>query len=80
MSQSVVLPLLPNTVNDHLRLRDSCARASKRGARVILSNSKSPVVKEIYSGFSTKTVTARRFINCKGDGRGEVKELLILFG
>ena len=48
-----------------------------RGVNCILSNSDTPLVREIYQGFEMTPVQARRAINCKGDARGTVGELLI---
>ena len=60
------------------RLRDLALRLKKRGVRVLLSNSATPIVHELYGkGFETKPVHARRMVNCRPSGRGGVRELLI---
>lgn len=62
---------------DQVRLRDAAAAAKQRGAHVLLSNSSAPAVFEIYQGWTIEMVEAKRAVNCKGDGRGPVKEVLI---
>jgi DNA adenine methylase len=56
-----------------------------RGAYVVLSNSTAPEIAELYrdnpaareAGLDAHTVPARRAINCKPGGRGEVMEFVI---
>jgi DNA adenine methylase len=48
-----------------------------RGARVLLSNSPTPLVLSLYEGFRVETLKARRAINSKGTGRGEINEILV---
>ena len=50
---------------------------SSRGCVVLLSNSYHPKIASLYSDFQRLVVEVPRFINCKGEGRGNVKELLI---
>ena len=50
----------------------------KRGCRVMLSNSNTPLVRELYRGFRLVEVRARRRINSRSDGRGPVGELVVL--
>lgn len=65
--------------DDQRRLRRTAAALKKRGVKVLLSNSSAPFVRELYaSGFACVEVDARRAVSCKGDGRGPVKELLLL--
>ena len=59
------------------RLRQFCDYLNKIGAYFILSNSSANEVKEIYKEYRVKSVSANRAINCKGDGRGKIKELII---
>ena len=44
---------------------------------VLLSNSDTPFIRELYSGFRIKEVNVQRAINCKGSKRIGHKELLI---
>ena len=64
-------------MNDQVRLRDVALELKKRGVYVLLSNSSAPAVRELYADFELIEVRARRAVNCKVEGRGEVKELLI---
>lgn len=49
-----------------------------RGVFCIQSNSDAPAVRRLYGGFDLNVVGAKRSINSKGDGRGEVNELVIV--
>lgn len=62
---------------DQVRLRDAAAAAKGRGVHVLLSNSLAPAVLELYQGWTIQEVDAKRAVNCKGEGRGLVKEVLI---
>lgn len=62
---------------DHRRLAELFQSLANRGCLVLLSNSYHDKIAELYSGFNQLTVKMPRFINCKGEGRGAVKELLI---
>jgi DNA adenine methylase len=60
------------------RLRDAALRAKCRGVHVLMSNSSAGLVRELYQDdFEIIEVDARRNVNCKADGRGTVKELII---
>lgn len=66
------------TKEDQVRLRDVFKDLDKRGCFVILSNSDTKFIREIYKGFTQKIITAARSINCKATGRGKINELLIM--
>lgn len=53
------------------------ADAARRGVRLMLSNSDTPFIRRLYRDFHIHTVRARRAINCDGQKRGEVSEVLI---
>lgn len=53
------------------------ADLDQRGCLVLLSNSKHPTVVELYKQFQQLTVKMPRFVNCKGDKRGDVDELVV---
>lgn len=60
------------------KLADCFAKASKHGARLMLSNSDTEFTRKLYSGFNIQTVQANRAINSKAAGRGAISELLVL--
>jgi DNA adenine methylase len=62
---------------DHRSLAEVFCALSARGCFVLLSNSFHEKISKLYSGLCQLTVEVPRFINCKGGGRGKVKELLI---
>jgi DNA adenine methylase len=62
------------------RLKDVCDELHGRGCKVLLSNSATPFIRELYSDKSKYTVVevdANRNINSVGSGRGKISELLI---
>ena len=59
------------------KLRDTCLDLDKRGVKFMVSNSDTPIARELYQGFSVVTVEASRSINSKADGRGKINELII---
>ena len=62
---------------DQKRLAAACSALDRRGVRFLLSNSATPRIRELYRGFEQRMVSAPRHINCKGDSRGRVDELLV---
>lgn len=62
---------------EQVRLRDECLKLHERGVAFLQSNSDTPEVRELYDGFTIRTVKARRAINSKATGRGAVNEVLI---
>ncbi len=54
-------------------------KLARRGCNVMLSNSDTPYIRELFEGYRTGMVslTANRSINSKGDRRGPVGELLV---
>jgi DNA adenine methylase len=63
---------------EQLRLRDYFKELDEKGVYVILSNSSSDFIKEIYKDFQIDEVLCSRNINSKGDKRGKISELLII--
>jgi DNA adenine methylase len=63
--------------DDHRKLAETFRELSGRGCLVLLSNSYHEEIAKLYSGFYRKEVEMPRFINCKGEGRGKVRELLV---
>ncbi len=62
---------------DQERLAGVFQRLSGRGVRLMLSNSCTPEIEELYNGFNFHIVPAKRFINCKGEKRSGVSELIV---
>lgn len=63
---------------NHRELAKEFSRLDKLGCHVLLSNSYHPTIAALYEAYIPHhTVMVPRFVNCKGDGRGRVKELLI---
>jgi DNA adenine methylase len=52
--------------------------AAANGARIMLSNSDTPFIRELYKEFKIHTVQARRAINRDGSKRGEVNEVVVV--
>ncbi|MBU4246556.1 MAG: DNA adenine methylase [Nanoarchaeota archaeon] len=49
----------------------------KRGGNLMLSNSDMDFVKKLYPEFKIHTVRAKRLINSKSEGRGEINEIVV---
>ncbi|ACX73439.1 DNA adenine methylase [Methanocaldococcus vulcanius M7] len=65
--------------SDQIRLAEFYKKLDKRGAKLMLSNSYNvEFFENLYNGFNIKKVVAKRMINCKGTGRSNIYELLIL--
>ncbi len=65
--------------DEQLRLRDFVLRWHKLGAAVMVSNSDTGFIRELYScdPFILRQVSAPRNINMNGNGRGHTPELII---
>jgi DNA adenine methylase len=62
--------------DDQLRLVDELRAAAKRGCNVTVSNDYTMESIALYPGFKHHTITARRSMSCKADGRQSVQELV----
>lgn len=62
---------------EHVALRDLFGELAARGVFVMLSNSDSPAVRQLYAEWKLHEVTTSRSINSLGSGRGPIGELLI---
>lgn len=65
------------TKDDHIRLKQCCDELTARGIKFMLSNSNTDFIRQLYTGYFITEVSARRAINCNGNGRGGVTELVI---
>ncbi len=61
-------------------LAAAATAAAQRGARVMVSNSETPWVRELYRDFAVHPVRARRAINRDGAKRGAVGEIVACAG
>lgn len=50
----------------------------RKGCKVMLSNSATPLLDELYREYAPVRLKAKRAINCKGTGRGAIDELLVM--
>lgn len=62
---------------DQVRLRDVFRKLDKKGAYVMLSNSSSPLVEELYKGFNVHKVEATRTNGAKALSRGKISEFIV---
>ena len=63
---------------EQVLLRDVYQELNARGCKVLLSNSDTPLIRELYQEFKIVTVRARRWINAKAEGRGKLNEVLVV--
>lgn len=64
---------------EQIELAQFCREIDKRGGKFLLSNSDTNdgFYEKHYKGFNIYIIEARRSVNCKGDKRGKVNEVLI---
>ncbi|MGQ7461557.1 DNA adenine methylase [Streptococcus suis] len=62
---------------EQVRLRDVFRKLDKKGAYVMLSNSSSPLVEELYKGFNIHKVEATRTNGAKASSRGKISEIIV---
>lgn len=67
-------------LNKQIELKNECDKLREQNIPFLLSNSDCPTIRELYQGYTIKTVQARRSINSRADKRGEVNEVLIYYG
>lgn len=65
---------------DLMRLKLQCDQLIQKGCRVVLSNNDTEFVRDLFSDnkYHIVSVMAKRMINCNGQRRNEVKEVLIV--
>jgi DNA adenine methylase len=66
------------TKDDQIRLRDCFKRMSDKDCYCMLSNAGTDFIKDLYKDFNIVDIEATRMLNCKGDKRGKVSEVLIM--
>ena len=62
---------------DQVRLRDTFRRLNDAGAYVMLSNSSSHLVEELYQDFNIHHVEATRTNGAKSSSRGKISEIIV---
>jgi DNA adenine methylase len=62
---------------DQERLAQTFRELDEKGCYVMLSNSYIEPIIELYKGYRIETLMARRAINCQGDRRGPVPEIVV---
>lgn len=63
--------------DEQTRLRDNFRSLSDKGVNVMLSNSNTEFIRELYKDFNIHIVQARRNINSQSSGRGKVEEVIV---
>lgn len=65
------------TEKDQERLAKKFRELDSKSCFVMVSNSFSRAILDLYKDFEIHTVHATRMINCKAEGRGKIKELIV---
>lgn len=58
-------------------LADVYRRLDERGVKLLLSNSDTPLIRELYRHFNVEYVMANRMVNSNAEKRGKVSEILV---
>ena len=66
------------SLDDQYRLAACFRELAERGVTAVTSNSSAELVREIYEGWETHEVQARRSVNSRGDKRGPITELIMI--
>ena len=65
------------TYEDQVRLRDCFKKLDEKGAFLMLSNSSSPLVEELYKDFNIHKVEVTRTNGAKTSSRGKISEIIV---
>lgn len=65
------------TREDQVRLKELFVDLDQRGVHVLLSNSATDFILDLYRDYRVEIVTANRAINSKAEGRGKIAEVLV---
>jgi len=60
-----------------IRLRAFCGVLNDKEIKFMLSNSDTEFINGLYEGFTVRTIQAKRSINSRANGRGNVNEVLV---
>lgn len=58
-------------------LADVYRRLDERGVKLLLSNSDTPLIQDLYRHYTVETVMANRMVNSNAEKRGKVREVLV---
>jgi DNA adenine methylase len=64
-------------IEEQKRLHTVFSSLDNKGCTVLLSNSYTPFILELYSDYNIHTVQANRAVNCDPSKRGKIREVLI---
>lgn len=64
--------------DEQIRLRDLFVDLDKRGCKVLLSNSATDFIKDLYKDYHIEIVSATRNINSIATKRGKIDEVLVM--
>ncbi len=64
--------------SEQQRLKASCDNLNDRGVKFLLSNSATDFVMDLYKDYRVLKVRAKRAVNSRGNGRGDVDEVLVM--
>ena len=67
----------PFLIKEQYRLARFYKKLDSLGCKVMLSNSDTKFIRNLYNKFRIEIVLANRAINCKSNGRGKINELVI---
>ena len=62
---------------EHKELAEFCKKINDVGSHFLLSNSDTPLIRELYKDFKIEIVKASRSVSCKARQRGKENELII---
>ena len=60
------------------QLAEVCKKLHKKWVLFMLSNHNTPLIQDLYQDFTQHIVKARRNVNSKGAGRGEIEEIVVV--
>lgn len=62
---------------EQIKLSEYVFKLNNLGVKFLLSNSDTPFINDLYKNFIVEKIQCKRSINCKGDKRGKISEVLI---
>jgi DNA adenine methylase len=68
----------PFGLEEHQRLASVFSQLAERGVPAVLSNSLTPQTQALFQDFEMNCVRVPRYINCRADSRGPVREILVV--